>query len=60
MKPDPAIYQHALQALDVAPETAVFIDDFQHNIDGAAAVGMHGILFTPETDLSAALSALRV
>jgi epoxide hydrolase-like predicted phosphatase len=45
MKPDPRIYMLALQRLEVQPEQAVFIDDFQHNIAGARAIGMHGIHF---------------
>jgi epoxide hydrolase-like predicted phosphatase len=45
MKPDPRSYQAALAALDVQPAEAVFIDDFQHNIDGARALGLHAIRF---------------
>lgn len=45
MKPDPRIYLLALRQLEVQPEQAVFIDDFQHNIDGARAIGMRGIHF---------------
>jgi epoxide hydrolase-like predicted phosphatase len=44
-KPDPRIFHHALAALGgIAPEHAVFLDDFQGNVDAAIAVGMHGIL----------------
>ena len=49
MKPDPRIYQIALKRTGVAPEEAVFIDDFLHNIEGARAVGMHGIHFQSRT-----------
>jgi putative hydrolase of the HAD superfamily len=45
MKPDARIYQRALQALDVQPGEAVFVDDFMHNVEGARAVGMHAIHF---------------
>lgn len=45
MKPDARIYEIALQRARVAPSEAVFIDDFAHNIEGARAVGMHGIHF---------------
>ncbi len=58
MKPDPHIYLLALARLDVQPEQAVFIDDFQHNIDGARAVGMHGIHFRSPEQLVADLEAL--
>jgi putative hydrolase of the HAD superfamily len=45
VKPDPRIYHLALDRLQVAPEGAVFIDDFARNIEGAHAVGMHAIHF---------------
>jgi len=45
VKPDPRIYHLALDQLKVAPEEAVFIDDFARNIEGAMAVGMHAIKF---------------
>ena len=44
-KPDPRIYQIALERLAVAPQQAVFVDDFPANIAGARAVGMHAIHF---------------
>lgn len=45
MKPDAAIYRIALDRLGVQPGEAVFIDDMQHNIIGAQAVGMYGVQF---------------
>ena len=45
MKPDPRIFQIALQSLGVQPAEAVFVDDFPHNVEGARAVGMHAIQF---------------
>ena len=48
-KPDPGIYHLALQRLQVAPQEAVFVDDFMENIDGGKAVGLHTIHFrTPQ------------
>ena len=44
-KPDPRIYQIALERLAVAPQQAVFVDDYPANIAGARAVGMHAIHF---------------
>lgn len=55
MKPDPQIYRAALERLGRKPEEAVFIDDFAHNIEGARAVGMQGIHFTPTINLTDAL-----
>lgn len=45
MKPEPPIYQHALRALGVLPGQAVFVDDFEENVAGARAVGMHALHF---------------
>ena len=44
-KPEPRIYQIALDQLGVAAEEALFIDDFKVNIKGAEEVGMIGIHF---------------
>lgn len=60
LKPDPAIYQHTLRLLDCPPECAVFIDDFARNVQGARAVGLAAIHFTPELDLVAELARLGV
>lgn len=46
VKPDPAIYQEALERLEIQPEEALFIDDFIENIRGARRVGMKAIHFT--------------
>ena len=46
MKPDPRIFQYALEQLDVAPAEAVFVDDFIENVEGTRAFGMHAIHFT--------------
>ena len=45
-KPNPDIFAHALDLLDVRPERVVFIDDAEPNTDGAARLGMHTILHT--------------
>ena len=59
-KPNPAIYQHTLDALGgIAPEEAVFLDDSPGNVEGAKRAGLHAILVeTPEQaikDLTAVL-----
>ncbi len=43
-KPDPRIYQLALDQLGVAAERSVFLDDAKGNIVAAEALGMKGIL----------------
>ncbi len=45
MKPDPRIYHLALQRLGVAPQEAVFVDDFRENVEAAQAIGMHAVHF---------------
>ena len=44
-KPDPRIYQIALQRLDVSADRTVFLDDVQGNVDGALAAGLQAVLF---------------
>ena len=34
---------------------ALFVDDFPANVEGARAVGMEAILYTPDSDLEPAL-----
>jgi epoxide hydrolase-like predicted phosphatase len=45
-KPDPAIYEVALQRLGVRPEEAIFTDDLALFTEAAAALGMHAFTFT--------------
>ncbi len=45
VKPDAAIYHHAIDGLRVRPEEAVFLDDRAENIQGADAVGLRATLF---------------
>jgi putative hydrolase of the HAD superfamily len=45
MKPDPRIYQMALDKLGVLADQSVFLDDTLENVEAARALGMHGILF---------------
>jgi glucose-1-phosphatase len=57
-KPDPRIFQLALERLGVNPAEAVFVDDFLHNVEGARAVGMEAIHFQDSEQARAALDAL--
>ena len=45
MKPEPKIYQIALEQFGVRPNEAVFVDDFYINIEGCEKVGIKGIHF---------------
>jgi glucose-1-phosphatase len=40
-KPDPALYQRALQHLQVTPSRTLFIDDLFTNVRGARQAGLH-------------------
>ena len=51
-KPDTEIYRYALNAMDVAPERSLFIDDLEANVAGAREAGMHAIHLTPDRPLS--------
>lgn len=44
-KPDPKIYQFALQQLNVPASNSIFVDDVLKNVDAANGLGMKGILF---------------
>jgi putative hydrolase of the HAD superfamily len=46
-KPDPDAYLVAAEALGLATENVVFLDDALENVDGARAVGMFGIRVDP-------------
>jgi epoxide hydrolase-like predicted phosphatase len=57
-KPDPRIFQLALDDLAVSPQEAVFIDDFEVNIEAAGEIGMHAILFRDTEQTIAELDQL--
>jgi putative hydrolase of the HAD superfamily len=50
VKPQPAIYHHALAGLGVSPEEALFLDDKLPNVHGAIEVGLRAELFTTWED----------
>lgn len=56
VKPDPKIYDLFLKTFAINPASAVYIDDLEPNVRSAAAVGMHGILFTDPAALRNDLS----
>ncbi|WP_033322012.1 HAD family hydrolase [Actinomadura atramentaria] len=55
-KPDERIFRHAVERLGLRPADCAFIDDIEHNVRAAEAVGMRGIL---HTDPDATVAALR-
>lgn len=49
-KPSRRIYAIACERLGIDPEKAVMIDDLQQNLDGAARIGIGGVLHTSAAD----------
>ncbi len=45
-KPDPEIYELALERLNAAPEECLFVDDQLPNVTAAEALGMQALQFT--------------
>ena len=58
LKPDPAIYQLALNRLGLFPQAAVFIDDVAANVEAAIQIGMQGIVFKSRQQTLADLNSL--
>ena len=57
-KPDPRIYTMMCEALSVAPEACIYLDDLGINCKPAAALGMRAIKVTGEEQALADLSAM--
>jgi 2-haloacid dehalogenase len=45
LKPDAAIYRRLLDQHDLRAEDTLFIDDVEHDVESARAVGMHAVRF---------------
>ena len=58
IKPDPAIYSHALSELGVPGSDAVFTDNREDNVRGAETLGITGHVFTTPAELRAFLTSL--
>jgi 2-haloacid dehalogenase len=57
-KPDPGIFRHVLERLDLDAEACVFIDDSAANVEAAADLGMTALQFRDPATLRADLRAL--
>jgi 2-haloacid dehalogenase len=51
VKPDPRFFQLFFKTFGIDPASAIFIDDLKPNVEGAVALGMHGVLFTGSVEL---------
>jgi putative hydrolase of the HAD superfamily len=61
-KPDAEIYRRAAKRLGLPPESCVFVDDYEANVQAAQALGMRGIVYRVDRgqDLAALLADLDV
>jgi putative hydrolase of the HAD superfamily len=59
-KPEPRIYEIALERLGVKPPEAVFVDDRADFIEGAQKLGMHTIRFEDPQQVKEALASLAI
>ncbi len=57
MKPEPAIYQAAIDAAGCAPHECFFTDDIPAYVDGARAMGIDAVLFESGAQILAELAA---
>jgi putative hydrolase of the HAD superfamily len=56
-KPDPRIYELTLERLGLPAEACLFIDDIEHNIDAARALGLQAVWFRDTEQAIAELEA---
>ena len=60
MKPDPRIFQLALQRFGIKAEETAFIDDNPNNVAAANALGITGILFEGKEQLEVVIASLEI
>ncbi|MFL5846723.1 MAG: HAD family hydrolase [Solirubrobacteraceae bacterium] len=59
-KPDPRIYEIVLERLGLPASACAFVDDLEHNIEAATALGMHAIWFRDNDQTLAELGELQL
>jgi putative hydrolase of the HAD superfamily len=61
-KPEAEIYRRATERIGLSPESCVFVDDAEGNVQGAEALGMRGIVYRVDRgqDLAALLADIGV
>ena len=59
-KPDPKIYQVALERFRVTPQRTVYVDDLEPFVNTTRTLGLHGIHFKDENQLEAEFRALKL
>ena len=51
-KPNSEIFSELLEKFDLKPETSIFIDDTERNVEMAEKIGINGVIFSYQTDLA--------
>lgn len=57
-KPDPEIYRLTLERLGTEPHRTIFLDDMEHNVEAARALGLVGVRFGSNEQAIAEIEAL--
>lgn len=57
-KPSAEIYDHAVNAIGVAPAQIMFFDDLKQNVDGACARGLRGVQVQSVSAIESALAGV--
>jgi epoxide hydrolase-like predicted phosphatase len=57
-KPDPTIYQHAIEVMAVAPEKSIYVDDDAANVDAAEKLGLLGVVASDPLQVIAEIKQL--
>jgi putative hydrolase of the HAD superfamily len=58
IKPDPAIFEHTIQRLDVKPGEALLVDDREANVEAARTTGLQAIRFQSAEQLRGELRGM--
>lgn len=58
-KPSPDYFTHIVEALGIAPEEALFIDDVAANAEGARAAGLQAVHLEPRFSVAALTEIIR-
>ena len=57
-KPEPQIFSHCLECLQVSPDEALFVDDRTSNVQAAQALGIRGVVANSLAELRKQLDAI--
>jgi putative hydrolase of the HAD superfamily len=57
-KPDPRIYALTCERMGIQPTEMIFLDDAERCVEGARALGIHGVLFRDNAQAIADINAL--